>query len=75
MEQNQETQPIESLLLSEGEITFFPFSHRSIHRYSKTWTTIRGVRRKSGKNIDATERYTSSSIYEQPLVLPHSMHR
>jgi hypothetical protein len=29
----------------------------------------------SGKHLDATGRYVNSSIYEQPLVLPHSMHR
>src|SRR5216684_8674135 len=45
MDQNQKTQPIESLLLSEWEIKFFPFSHRSIHRSSKAWATTRSVRR------------------------------
>src|SRR6266851_571725 len=28
----------------------------------------------SGKHLDATGRYANSSIYGQPLVLPHSMH-
>ena len=37
MDQNPETQPIESLLLNEWEIKFFPFFHRNIHRCSKAW--------------------------------------
>ncbi len=32
MDQEPETQPIESLSLNEWEIKFFPFSHRNIHR-------------------------------------------
>ena len=35
MDQEPETQPIESLSLNEWEIKFFPFSHRNIHRRSK----------------------------------------
>ena len=32
MDQEPETQPVESLSLNEWEIKFFPFSHRNIHR-------------------------------------------
>ncbi len=32
MDQEPETQPVESLSLNEWEVKFFPFSHRNIHR-------------------------------------------
>ena len=35
MDQEPETQPVESLSLNKWEIKFFPFSHRDIHRCSK----------------------------------------
>jgi len=31
IDQNVETQPVESLLLNEWEINFFPFLHRDVH--------------------------------------------
>jgi hypothetical protein len=37
MDQKPETQPIESLLLNEWEIKFFPVFHRNIHRCSIPW--------------------------------------
>jgi len=43
MDQNPETQPIESLLLSEWQIKSFPFFHSYIHRGSKAWATRRSV--------------------------------
>ena len=46
MDQRPETQPIESLLLNESEIKFFPFLHRNIHRHTKGRAiTTRSVRR------------------------------
>jgi len=43
MDQNPETQTIESLLLNEWQIKFFPFFHSYIHRCSKAWATTRSV--------------------------------
>src|SRR5208282_1563898 len=39
MNQDPETQPIESWLFNGREIKFFSFLHRNIHRCSKTWIT------------------------------------
>jgi len=45
MDQNPETQAVESLLLNECEIKFFLFFHSHMHRSSKAWArTTSGVR-------------------------------
>jgi hypothetical protein len=51
MDQKPETQPIESLLLNEWEIKFFPFFHKSIHRSSKRGATARTVRRDQASTL------------------------
>jgi ribonuclease HI len=48
VDQNPETQALESWLLNEWEIKFFPIFHNSIHRCSKPWarnsSRVRGNR-------------------------------
>ena len=50
LDQNAETQPIESLTLNEWEIKFFPFLHRNVHRRSKAWATFRSLQPRKCRN-------------------------
>jgi ribonuclease HI len=51
MAQIPETQAIESSLLNEWEIKFFPIFHNSIHRCSKRWArNSSSVRQESGQH-------------------------
>jgi ribonuclease HI len=53
MDQNLETQPIESLLLNEREIKLFPFFHRNIHRRPKSVSGQKEFVGESSKRLDA----------------------
>jgi ribonuclease HI len=68
MDQNPETQAIESLLLNEWQIKFFPFFHSYIHRCSKAWATTRSVWR-DYVNILTPENTSGIVVYQ----LTHAM--
>jgi hypothetical protein len=76
MDQNPETQTIESLLLNEWQIKFFPFFHSYIHRCSKAWATTRSVWR-DYVNILTPENTSgivaTSSLTQCPTSQPSSM--
>jgi hypothetical protein len=70
MDQEPETQPIESLSLNEWEINFFPAFHRNIHRCSKVWARTTGnVRRNQAsvkiRNITCKGVTSQSSLRPQ----------
>jgi len=76
MDQNQETQPIESLLLNEWEIKFLPFFHRNIHRCSKAWATTRRVWRNQLSILTPEKRsrmVVTSSPHRCQILWPTSM--
>jgi ribonuclease HI len=58
MDQNSKTQPVESLLLNEWEIKFFPFLHRNIHTCSKAWATTEECVEEPDKHLDAGKLVT-----------------
>jgi hypothetical protein len=75
MDQKPETQPIESLLLNEWEIKFFPFFHKSIRRSSKAWGNCKDCAQGSGKHLDAG-RYVRDGCTSSPHnVGPCGLHR
>jgi len=54
MDQNQETQAVESSLLSEWEITFFPIFHSHIHSCPKVWGKYYNqCAQESGQHLDS----------------------
>jgi hypothetical protein len=64
MDQNPETQPIESLLLNEWEIELSPLFHRRVHSWSKVFSrTARSVRRNQVRHLDAG-RYVRHGWYQ-----------
>jgi len=58
MDQNSETQHVESLLLNEWEIKLFPFFHRNIHRCSKLLATTEECVEEPDKHLDAGKLVT-----------------
>ncbi len=64
MDQNLETQPIESLLLNEREIKFFPFFHRDIHRCPKIVNSQKEFVGESSKHLDAG-KYVTHGWYQR----------
>jgi hypothetical protein len=58
MDLNQKTQPVESLLLNEWGINFFPFFHRNIHSCTKARATTEEYVEEPDKHLDSGKLVT-----------------
>src|ERR1700704_4251700 len=66
MDQNPETQAVESLLLNECEIKFFLFFHSHMHRSSKAWARTTSSVRPSMTTSPFVDNFRFA---DQPAVL------